>query len=101
MLTTPYYRTGLNPYDIRKPCGDSDLCYDFSNLDTFLNLESTRASLHVSDNVDKWVDCSTAVDLAIAPYDWMKNFQYVVPPLLDAGVDVLICEYTSVDICLN
>ena len=40
--TTPYYKTGLNPYDIRKPCGDSDLCYDFSNLDVFLNLDSTR-----------------------------------------------------------
>ena len=77
MLTTPYYRTGLNPYDIRKPCGDSSLCYDFSNLDTFLNLDSTRASLHVSDKVEKWVVCSTAVDLAIAPTDWMKNFQQV------------------------
>lgn len=46
-LTTPYYNTGLNPYDIRKPCGDSSLCYDFSNLDIFMNLESTREALHV------------------------------------------------------
>jgi cathepsin A (carboxypeptidase C) len=76
-LTTPYYRTGLNPYDIRKPCGDSDLCYDFTNLDTFLNLDSTRESLHISEEVDKWVSCNTAVDLAIAPTDWMKNFQQV------------------------
>jgi hypothetical protein len=31
-LTTPYYQTGLNPYDIRKECGDNPLCYDFSNV---------------------------------------------------------------------
>lgn len=65
--TTPYYRTGLNPYDIRKECGDSSLCYDFTNLDVFLNLDSTREALHVSEKVDKWVSCNTAVDLAIAP----------------------------------
>jgi cathepsin A (carboxypeptidase C) len=76
-LTTPYYNTGLNPYDIRKPCGESDLCYDFTNLDVFLNLESTRQTLHVSDKVDKWVSCNTAVDLAIAPTDWMRDFQMV------------------------
>ena len=36
--TTPYYNTGLNPYDIRVPCGESDLCYDFTNVETFMNL---------------------------------------------------------------
>ena len=40
--TTPYYKTGLNPYDIRKPC-EGDLCYDFTNIDTFLNLPSVCA----------------------------------------------------------
>lgn len=24
--TTPFYNSGLNPYDIRVPCGDNDLC---------------------------------------------------------------------------
>lgn len=89
-LTTPYYNSGLNPYDIRKECGDSALCYDFSNVDTFLNLDSTREALHVSEKVDKWVDCNTAVDLAIAPTDWMKNFQYVIPPMIEGGIKVLI-----------
>ena len=89
-LTTPFYKTGLNPYDIRKPCGDSDLCYDFSNLDIFLNLESTREALHVSDKVETWQACSTAVDLAIAPVDWMKRFEQVVPPMVEGGIRVLI-----------
>jgi cathepsin A (carboxypeptidase C) len=97
--TTPYYRTGLNPYDIRKPCGDSDLCYDFSNLDIFLNLDSTREALHISEKVDKWVACNTAVDLAIAPYDWMKNFQSTIAPMVEGGVRVLIYAGDTDFIC--
>ena len=97
--TTPYYQTGLNPYDIRKPCGDSSLCYDFSNLDVFLNLESTRQALHVSDQVKEWVSCNTAVDLAIAPYDWMKNFQGTVAPMIEGGVRVLIYAGDTDFIC--
>mmetsp|Transcript_9354 Transcript_9354/g.14108 ORF Transcript_9354/g.14108 Transcript_9354/m.14108 type:complete len:238 (+) Transcript_9354:156-869(+) len=97
--TMPYYRTGRNPYDIRKPCGDSDLCYDFSNLDVFLNLESTRESLHVSDKVKEWVSCNTAVDLAIAPFDWMKNFQGTIAPMVEGGVRVLIYAGDTDFIC--
>ena len=37
--TSPYYATGLNPYDIRKPCGESSLCYDMTSTETFLNLQ--------------------------------------------------------------
>jgi cathepsin A (carboxypeptidase C) len=28
--TSPYYSTGLNPYDIRIPCDVPGLCYNFS-----------------------------------------------------------------------
>jgi hypothetical protein len=37
-------------YDIRKPCVGS-LCYDFSNLEKFLNQKSVRESLGVGDRV--------------------------------------------------
>ena len=74
--TTPYYSTGLNPYDIRKPCGDSDLCYDFSNVETFLNLASTREALHVSDEVKEWTECNTGVNIRFVS-DWMRDFQQV------------------------
>lgn len=75
--TTPYYSSGLNPYDIRKPCGDDPLCYDFSNIDTFLNLESTRKALHVSDEVKTWESCNNGVN-AMFVSDWMRNFQQVM-----------------------
>jgi cathepsin A (carboxypeptidase C) len=74
--TTPFYQTGLNPYDIRKPCGESDLCYDFSAVETFLNLPSTRAALHVSDKVKEWKTCNTAVNVLFVS-DWMRDFQQV------------------------
>merc|ERR1711965_674328 len=57
--TSPYYATGLNPYDIRKPCGASGLCYNMTTTETFFNLESTRDALHVSDKAPKqWVECN-------------------------------------------
>lgn len=76
METTPYYNTGLNPYDIRVPCGENPLCYDFTNVETFLNLNSTREALHVSEKVDTWETCNTAVDIMFAS-DWMRNYQQV------------------------
>lgn len=79
--TTPYYNTGLNPYDIRKPC-EGDLCYDFTNIDTFLNLDSTRKALHVSDEVKEWQSCNTAVNVMFVQ-DWMRNFQQVSRYYLD------------------
>jgi len=87
--TSPYYSTGLNPYDIRKPCGDSDLCYDFTNIETFLNLNSTRAALHVSDKVQKWESCNNGVNAMFAG-DWMRSYQQVLVPMLEGGVRVLI-----------
>lgn len=86
--TTPYYNTGLNPYDIRKPC-EGDLCYDFTNIDVFLNLESTREALHVSDEVKEWKSCNTAVNVMFVQ-DWMRNFQTNLIPLLEDNIRVLI-----------
>jgi len=48
----PYFATGLNPYDIRLECGDHPLCYDFSNVMKFMNLESTREVR--SDKISLW-----------------------------------------------
>lgn len=89
METTPYYNSGLNPYDIRKPCGESSLCYDFTNIETFMNLDSTRTALHVSDEVKKWETCNTAVDVMFMG-DWMRDYQQVLVPMLEDGIRVLI-----------
>lgn len=88
-LTTPYYNTGLNPYDIRVPCGESDLCYNFTNIEIFLNLESTRQALGVASEVKKWQSCNTAVDVMFMN-DWMKNYQNELVEMLENGVRVLI-----------
>jgi cathepsin A (carboxypeptidase C) len=72
--TTPYYNSGLNPYDIRVPCGESDLCYDFDNIETYLNLPEVRTALHVSDKSAKWQACNTLVNVAFIK-DWMRNYQ--------------------------
>ncbi len=87
--TTPYYNSGLNPYDIRIPCGESSLCYDFTNIETYLNLPEVRAALHVSDKSDKWQSCNTAVDIMFMS-DWMRNYQQVLVPMIESGVRVLI-----------
>lgn len=89
METTPYYNTGLNPYDIRLPCGDNDLCYNFTSIETFLNLPSTRQALGVSDEVKEWVSCNTAVDVMFVN-DWMRDFQEDLIPMLESGIRVLI-----------
>jgi len=88
-LTTPYSKTGLNPYDIRRPCGENALCYNFTSVENFLNAPSTRAALHVSDKVDEWVSCNTAVNVMFAN-DWMRDFQQVLVPMLESGIRVLI-----------
>lgn len=88
-LTTPYYNTGLNPYDIRVPCGDSALCYDFTNVETFFNLNTTRTELGVSDEVKSWEECNTLVDVMFLE-DWMHDYQQTLIPMLESGINVLI-----------
>ena len=35
--TVPYQMSGYNPYDMRIKCDKFPLCYDFSNVETYLN----------------------------------------------------------------
>ncbi|KAM0894558.1 hypothetical protein ACQ4PT_024392 [Festuca glaucescens] len=75
-----------NYYDIRKPCVGS-LCYDFSNLEKFLNQESVRESLGVGDI--EFVSCSPTVYQAML-LDWMRNLELGIPELLEDNIKVLI-----------
>ncbi|CAI9104980.1 OLC1v1003786C1 [Oldenlandia corymbosa var. corymbosa] len=76
----------INYYDIRKKCVGS-LCYDFSNLETFLNEDTVKEALGVG-NID-YVSCSSTVyDQMID--DWMQNLEVGIPALLEEGVKVLI-----------
>jgi len=87
-MLTPYARTGLNTYDIRVPCGPDPLCYDFSNVEKFLQLEKVRSYLNVSMSA-KWESCNRGVNGDFGG-DWMKNYQAQIPDLLANGITVLI-----------
>lgn len=81
--------TGLNPYDIRKQCGSRPLCYDFSNVETFLNLDSTRDALHVTKESGSWQSCNMGINLKFHT-DWMKDFSPYIADLLNDGIPALI-----------
>ena len=88
-LTTPYRATGLNPYDIRKPCGTNPLCYDFSHIEKFMNLDSTKEALHVKEHNPSWQTCNMLVNMQFHT-DWMKDFSPYVKDLLNDGIPALI-----------
>ncbi|XP_062017571.1 serine carboxypeptidase-like [Rosa rugosa] len=75
-----------NYYDVRKQCV-GDLCYDFSNMETFLNKKPVRDALGVGD-ID-FVSCSTTVYEAMLT-DWMRNLEVDIPTLLEDGIKVLV-----------
>ncbi|KAJ7947871.1 Carboxypeptidase [Quillaja saponaria] len=76
----------INYYDIRKKC-EGDLCYDFSNMETFLNKKSVRDALGVGD-ID-FVSCSSEVYDALLR-DWMRNLEVGIPALLEDGIRMLV-----------
>jgi cathepsin A (carboxypeptidase C) len=82
-----YYSTGLNSYDVRKPC-DGPLCYSMNNTLAFFNNSVVRSALGVSDSA-KWSTCSEEVG-ELFMYDEVKNFNYTFPPMLEAGIRVMI-----------
>jgi len=87
--TSPYQMTGLNPYDIRLKCGDNPLCYDFSNVEKWLNLDSTKEALHISNESHHWQSCNMGINFKFHT-DWMKDFSPFVKDLLNDGIPALI-----------
>ncbi|ERN12871.1 hypothetical protein AMTRI_Chr07g78660 [Amborella trichopoda] len=75
-----------NYYDIRKQC-EGSLCYDFSNMEKFLNKKSVRDALGVGDI--QFVSCSPTVYEAMLT-DWMRNLEVGIPALLEDGVKLLV-----------
>eukprot|EP00656_Telonema_subtile_P037782 TRINITY_DN4213_c0_g8_i1.p1 TRINITY_DN4213_c0_g8~~TRINITY_DN4213_c0_g8_i1.p1 ORF type:complete len:455 (-),score=118.09 TRINITY_DN4213_c0_g8_i1:255-1619(-) len=88
-LLIPYTLTGMNPYDMRLKCAKPPLCYDFSNVGTYLDSAAVRAALGVGSR--KWSDCNRAVAVAFElGGDWMKSYQQMIPDQLESGTRVLI-----------
>lgn len=99
-LSSPYQATGLNPYDIRKKCEHPPLCYDFSFVGDYLNLESTKKALGVDEeHSHNWQSCNYGINMQFHT-DWMKDYSPYVADLLNAGFPALI--YTGdVDFICN
>merc|ERR1712166_585783 len=88
-LLIPYTLTGMNPYDMRIKCAKPPLCYDFSNVGTFLDSAAVRATLEVGTR--KWSDCNHLVAVAFElDGDWMRSYQQMIPDQLESGTRVLI-----------
>jgi len=88
-LLIPYTLTGMNPYDMRIKCAKPPLCYDFSNVGTYLDRPEVRSALGVGDR--KWSSCNHAVAIAFElGGDWMKSYQQMIPDQLENDIRVLI-----------
>jgi cathepsin A (carboxypeptidase C) len=79
--------TGLNVYDIRKPC-EGQLCYNFNAATTFMNRADVQAALGVESTM-QWQSCNMLVNVMFAQ-DWFKDFNWTVPELLANDIRVLI-----------
>lgn len=89
-LTSPYQLTGLNPYDIRIQCEHRPLCYDFSHIQTWLNLESTMKALNVDErHSHSWTSCNFGINMKFHT-DWMKDFSGYIADMLNDGIPALI-----------
>ncbi|KAK1360189.1 hypothetical protein POM88_044663 [Heracleum sosnowskyi] len=74
----------INDCDIRKECKGAH-CYDFSRMDTFLNLPSVKEALGVHTD---FISCSDTVKSAMSTYR-MKDLEVGIPELLEDGIKEL------------
>jgi hypothetical protein len=71
VVANRYEATGLNPYDVREQCKIKPLCYDFTDVQTFLDNATVQAALGVQSHID-WQSCNFTVNAAFQN-DWMKD----------------------------
>jgi len=82
----PYTLSGYNPYDMRLKCDVPPLCYDFGNIDKYLNRPDVQETLGAKGS---WSSCNMLANkLYIA--DFMKNYHNEIANLLENGLQVLI-----------
>jgi len=77
----------INVYDIRKKCTGS-LCYDFTDIEKYLNQPSVLTQLGVKPGL-KWEACNMEVHSSLMG-DWMKNLEIHIPEMLAEGYRVLV-----------
>lgn len=68
--TTPTsLRSSLHPKTNGAECSHPPLCYDFTDLDTYMNLPDVRSSLGVGTR--PWAECATTPHMLLTN-DWMQ-----------------------------
>ncbi len=111
----PAAASGVNPYDVRLPCGDSPLCYDMRHIERFLAQKDVREALGVHrtgsaaegfaarvglQRADSrtaghaphhWHECNMHVNSQLSlSGDWFLDFATDLPQLLAAQIRVLV-----------
>ncbi|KAF2442662.1 hypothetical protein P171DRAFT_415748 [Karstenula rhodostoma CBS 690.94] len=94
----PYQRTGQNVYDVRRPCGDNDLCYDEIDwISSYLNKKEVMKA--VGAEVNSYDSCNFNINRDfLLQGDWMKPYHRVVPGILEQ-IPVLIYAGDADYIC--
>lgn len=94
----PYQRTGQNVYDVRRPCGSNDLCYDEIDwISSYLNKKEVMKA--VGAEVSSYDSCNFNINRDfLLQGDWMKPYHRVVPGLLEQ-IPVLIYAGDADYIC--
>ena len=88
----PYQDHGMNPYDMRQKCEKPPLCYDFSEIDVFLNDPTTKKILKADPSIT-WQQCNFQVNMQFM-FDFMKNYHTLIPPMLESG-DIRVLIYVG------
>lgn len=85
----PVQLTGVNLYDVRQPCSNPPLCYDFSNIENWLAAAPNLAALGIPSGVT-WNECNRVDDLEfVLSGDWIATLAPAVVQVLGAGVPVM------------
>jgi len=85
----PPEQSGLNPYDVRIPCGPFPLCYNMTGVSDLLAEPAVIKALGTQGH--PWQECSQAVyNRLVSNGDWVLNFAIDVPFLLAAGKQVVV-----------
>ncbi|KAJ2157796.1 hypothetical protein GGF46_004240, partial [Coemansia sp. RSA 552] len=94
-----YQQSGANPYDVRVPCEGGGLCYPImKDIEAYLNTPAIQKEL--GSDVDEFEACSQSTySRFMLSGDWMRPYVREIPPLLEAGIRVLIFAGDADFIC--
>jgi len=82
------YAGNLNVYNIALKCNPPPLCYDFSNITSYLNQQSVQQQLGIADGIT-WETCNDEVNSGFG-VDVIQSYRDDIPILLNNNIRVVI-----------